>query len=417
MEKTMTVTVQSHSQQGVSYTVNLTENCCSCPDYQHRRKGTNQDCKHLIEARKARRQKLADIAGSVTDDELLRLIAKYRTIPGRGEVLFACLCELHDRVELAKQEAAALPPLAFTDEIRAELAAGAVLAVGISGGKDSQALLTAVVREHRANRWPGELFAIHADLGRAEWEQTLPHCQALCDRLGVRLVVVRREKGDLVDRWQERLEKLAGTGKPFWSSAQARYCTSDMKRGPIDKYLRQFPRVISVEGIRADESTARAKKPVSEVRDQITTRERRAFTWNPLLYWNKEDVWAACGTSHFDLQRRQSLYREGREEAALSGWPCHPAYVFGNERLSCALCVLASKNDLVNGAKHNPALYQTLVAMEERSGFSFRADLALSSLPVFTGATPAPPLAPHIAAIIATATAKPTEAELRSIFA
>jgi 3'-phosphoadenosine 5'-phosphosulfate sulfotransferase (PAPS reductase)/FAD synthetase len=285
-----------------------------------------------------------------------------------------------------------IPPI-----IAAACEAGAALAISISGGKDSQALLNAVSAWHRTSGYSNEVFAIHADLGRTEWPQTAAHVEAIAAAAGVPLVVVRRAQGDLLARWEERMAKLAGTGKPFWSSAQNRYCTSDLKRGPINQYLRRYPLVISVEGIRADESAGRARKPVILMREGITAsklhglpldealdyrsfKQRLAFTWNAIHEWSKEDVWAACGTSSADLAARQQQYRAGDEAAALAGWAAHPAYVLGNERLSCALCILASKNDLRNGAKHNPALYARLVDMEQQSGYTFRADMALSDL-------------------------------------
>jgi hypothetical protein len=52
----------------------------------------------------------------------------------------------------------------------------------------------------------------------------------------------------------------------------------------------------------------------------------------------------------------------------------------GNQRLSCAMCVLASRADIANGARHNPDLLAELVRMEEESGFSFRQDLRLGQL-------------------------------------
>lgn len=44
----------------------------------------------------------------------------------------------------------------------------AALAISISGGKDSDAMLRHLVALHRAQGWKGELFAITADLGRIE---------------------------------------------------------------------------------------------------------------------------------------------------------------------------------------------------------------------------------------------------------
>jgi 3'-phosphoadenosine 5'-phosphosulfate sulfotransferase (PAPS reductase)/FAD synthetase len=59
------------------------------------------------------------------------------------------------------------------------------------------------------------------------------------------------------------MEQLRGTGKPFWANAKIRYCTSDLKRGPIDKFYRDYHGVIiSAEDIRAQESSARAHRPL-----------------------------------------------------------------------------------------------------------------------------------------------------------
>lgn len=264
-------------------------------------------------------------------------------------------------------------------EILAELEAGAALAVSISGGKDSLAMLSALTREHRERGWPGRLVAVHADLGRFEWGETPAVVREHAARFGVELVVVRRERGDLLDRIKERFEKI-GKDKPFWPSSAARYCTSDSKRGPIEKYLRTFDHVVSAVGIRAQESAHRANAPEWRRLDRIWTRTRRAFTWNPLLKWSEDDVWAENGTSRLDLVRRRMLWRGGLALRALDGWPAHPAYVYGNERLSCAICVLASRADIENGARHNPDLLAELVELEKRSGWTFRQDLELGTL-------------------------------------
>jgi len=273
-------------------------------------------------------------------------------------------------------------PLVIPPTIRTALDNGATLVISISGGKDSQAMLNTLTAAHRNFGWSGSLPAVHANWGRAEWPQTLGHCKTLCVQAGIPLTVVQRTPGgDLVDRWKERMETLRGTGKPFWSSAAQRYCASDLKRNPINAFLRQSTHVVSAEGIRAEESPARTQKPVWAVRDAITTRTRAAYTWYPLFDWPVADVWDACETSLDDLARRRQLFRAGSHHEALDGWPAHPAYVFGNQRLSCALCILASKNDLMIGAQHNPDLYRELVDMENESGFSFRSNFALKDPP------------------------------------
>lgn len=312
--------------------------------------------------------------------------------------------------------------VAIPHAIATALAGGAALAVSISGGKDSQALLLAVTAEHRRRSWPGPIYAIHAHLGRAEWPQTMGHCERICAEAGVELIVVRRPQGDLVQEIHDRMEKLRGTGKPPWPSAEARYCTSDQKRSQIDKVTRSpwptstqryctadqkrdqiFKRhrehdvIVAAMGLRADESKARAKRPEVSIQTRTTAKalsqldpctallmarpnQRVALDWLPLLHWSVDDVWETIGTDRVDLEHRRSLYARGDVDAALAGWPAHPAYIFGNDRLSCALCVLASRNDLVNGARHNPELLRDYVQMEQESGFTFRQGLALSTL-------------------------------------
>ena len=81
---------------------------------------------------------------------------------------------------------------------------GAALAISVSGGKDSDAMLRHLTALHRSQRWTEQLFAITADLGRIEWPGTLEHIQSLCAELGVALIVVRRQKGSMIDRWDEQ---------------------------------------------------------------------------------------------------------------------------------------------------------------------------------------------------------------------
>lgn len=327
--------------------------------------------------------------------------------------------------------------------IRRALDGGASLAVSISGGKDGQAMLSAVVPWFRKQGYEGQLFAIHSDLGRAEWPQTSAFVEHLAQQAGVPLIIVRRAKGDLVDRIEERLLKVrqdAGEEKPapfwpssasryctshlkaepinqalrklsatptvpFWPSSGQRYCTSDLKRGPIDTSLRSFEVIISAEGIRGDESRERAKKSVVEIREAITAKsrfmerdlasmtpddaltrrepgQRVAIDWRPIFNWTLEQVWEGCGTSVAELKRRRALYKLGEHEQALSGWPAHPAYVFGNERLSCSLCVLASKNDLLIGANHNPDTYLRYLELEDEGQATFKNGWSLLDLPV-----------------------------------
>lgn len=310
-------------------------------------------------------------------------------------------------------------------EIEQAMEAGAALAISISGGKDSQAMLAAVVAEYRRRDWRGPLLAIHADLQSAEWRQTKAHCQNLCARLGVELLIVSRRQGDLPTQIRARMEKLRAEGSTAapWPDAKNRYCTSDQKRGQIEPVLRSSPwpsatqryctadqkrdqlfhehrkhgLIVSAMGMRAEESPARRKRKAVTIQKRITSKalvdltiaeaislasekQRLAVDWLPIHDWTAADVWEACGSSLEDLKRRQELYAEGKAEEALTGWTAHPAYVFGNQRLSCVFCILACKSDLVNGARHNPELFREYVAIERESGFTFQHGRSLESL-------------------------------------
>ena len=180
----------------------------------------------------------------------------------------------------------------------------------------------------------------------------------------------------MLDRWIERKEQLKGTGKPFWSSAKARYCTSDLKAQPINNYLRQFTNVISVEGIRWEESKARSEKERFKIRTEIATKKRNAFTWNAIIDYTIDDVWATYGMCQKKLKEAYSFYLKNK--IIPEWWSFHPAYAMGNTRLSCAICVLGNKNDVLNGIRHNPDIADEMEKLEVESGFSFKQGFSIT---------------------------------------
>ncbi|MBB3267758.1 3'-phosphoadenosine 5'-phosphosulfate sulfotransferase (PAPS reductase)/FAD synthetase [Azospirillum sp. OGB3] len=285
------------------------------------------------------------------------------------------------------------------------LVTGAALALSISGGKDSQAMLNLLTRHPQRSLWSGKMLALHADLGRMEWRETAATVERQAHDAGLELVVVSRPKGDLLERMKSEMRRTAPEGKPFWPTATKRYCTAEAKRDQLVKVHRRLGGVvIAAQGIRAEESPRRAKAQVVTVERRATSKrirdlspaealaerkpeERLVLNWLPIFGVLIADVWAACDTSVFELEQRRALYRAYRETgdaallaAALDGWTAHAAYVFGSSRLSCALCVLASRQDLETGAIHNPALFAELLAMERESGFSFQPNLRLAGL-------------------------------------
>ena len=119
-------------------------------------------------------------------------------------------------------------------EITVALDASAPVFIGVSGGRDSQALAYRVCAHLDDIEYSGPRFLVHADLGRVEWEDSLLICERLTERLGVELVVVRRNAGDMMDRWLSR-----------WAANVARYANLECARSSPGKCAGAFQRVMS----------------------------------------------------------------------------------------------------------------------------------------------------------------------------
>lgn len=102
--------------------------------------------------------------------------------------------------------------LSITSEISTLIAAGSPVAIGVSGGKDSQASALAVCEHLDRVGHAGPRLLVHSDLGSVEWRDSYPVCQELATHLGLELIVLRRERGCLMERWESR-----------WQSSVARY--------------------------------------------------------------------------------------------------------------------------------------------------------------------------------------------------
>lgn len=78
------------------------------------------------------------------------------------------------------------------------------MAIGVSGGKDSQAAAVATFAHLDRIGHTGPRILIHADLGSVEWKDSLPVCERLAAIHGTELVIVRRKQGGLMEQWETR---------------------------------------------------------------------------------------------------------------------------------------------------------------------------------------------------------------------
>lgn len=266
-----------------------------------------------------------------------------------------------------------------SQEVRTMLDRNAVVAIGVSGGKDSDACAIAVSRYLDSISHKGPRLLVHSDLGRIEWKDSLPSCERLAQVLGMELLVLRRQAGDMLDRWEVRWRNCVSRYEQLscvkvilpWSTPSMRFCTSEMKTHLICSALKKrFPEgdIVNVTGIRHQESKNRSTMPIWAPNSELNRKQGAGITWNAIIDWPVQDV----------VYTIQDV-----------GLALHEAYTtYGASRVSCCFCIMSSEADLVASAlcedNHEP--YIRMVELEARSSFAFQgnrwlADVAPHILP------------------------------------
>lgn len=220
------------------------------------------------------------------------------------------------------------------------IARGALFVVNHSGGKDSQAM-TIRLREIVP---AAQLVVVYADLGRVVWEGAKSHIQATIGDLP--FIVCKNESRDLIQMVKDR---------GMFPSPTLRQCTSDHKRGPIEKavrhYLKSNPQfgglVVNCMGLRAQESANRAKAIAFKKSEGNSKAGREWYDWLPIHDMTIDQVWSTI---------------------ADAGQKPHPVYAAGMSRMSCVFCIMASDRDLTTAAKLRPELYREYVELERSTG-------------------------------------------------
>ncbi|EIS7449346.1 phosphoadenosine phosphosulfate reductase family protein [Citrobacter sp. FDAARGOS_156] len=231
--------------------------------------------------------------------------------------------------------------------IQSLIDAGALFVSNHSGGKDSQAMLIKLLDVIPSR----QLVVVHASLGAIEWPGALELARDQAKSAGVPFIVARASK-TLFEMVERRFENRPEV--PSWPSASTRQCTSDLKRGPIQREVRRYAKangfktIVNCLGLRAQESTGRAKrKALSKM--GISNSVNTWFEWLPIHELLTGEVFATIRNA---------------------GQHPHYAYALGNERLSCVFCIMASRNDLQNGARNHPELLEKYAALEKRTGYT-----------------------------------------------
>lgn len=277
-----------------------------------------------------------------------------------------------------------------------------------SGGKDGLAALIVGVGRAAAAGVLDRVVVQYNDLGNAAWPGTREADQELAaegfdpwlvERFGVRpgcrelaemharhfglRFEVRSHRRLVNERSEDRpgrvalLDEVVRRGK--FPDAARRWCTSDFKRSPGQRLLTALTReldldrparILYVFGYRAQESTGRANKAPCAINTSASNLTRRHVTdWYPVHHWTADQVWA---------------------EIRASGLPWAWPYDAGMSRLSCSLCVLGSKKDLLTAIRLRPRLARLYAAAEAFTGHSFQRARTMTALMAEAGIPPRP---------------------------
>lgn len=242
------------------------------------------------------------------------------------------------------------------------IARGALFVCNHSGGKDSQAMFIKL----RALVPSGRLLVVHASLGNIEWPGTIEHIEDTIGKAPLIICKARKKDGsertflNMVDDKAARHAREDKTISP-WPSPKQRQCTSDLKRGPIERAVRQHLKahpefnglVVNCCGIRAGESSARSQATPFQASKRNSVAGREWYEWLPIFKMTTLEVFATI---------------------AEAGQAVHWAYQEGMSRLSCCLCIMASQADLTLGAALRPDLLASYAVREAAHGFTFRMD-------------------------------------------
>lgn len=117
-------------------------------------------------------------------------------------------------------------------------------------------------------------------------------------------------------------------------------------------------RLLTVLGLRAAESRARARRPVLAVDAAASNGRREVTAWHPVHGMSTAEVW---------------------DTVRASGAPSHHIYRH-IDRLSCSLCPVASRANLVAAARLRPNLAAEYAAVEEEIGHRFQAHRSMAQI-------------------------------------
>ena len=197
--------------------------------------------------------------------------------------------------------------------------------ISFSGGKDSTALVL----------WAKENLdsfqTIFCDTG---WEDKITYDyieyinKTLLDG---KLIVLKSEKYDgFVD---------LAIKKKMIPYSSARFCTQELKIIPTKKYIEQFEDVHLYNGVRAQESSRRAKMEETVFDDYF-----KCWVHRPILKWTHQEV--------FDIMKKYDIEP-------------NPLYKMGFSRVGCMPCIMSNHQEIKQIIKIKPEVIDKIRNLEK----------------------------------------------------
>ena len=167
-------------------------------------------------------------------------------------------------------------------------------------------------------------------------------CKDAVAKYGLPLHIVRNPNKTLLTMTQKRR---------MFPGMKYKQCTSDLKRGPINTWIRQNikdPVIVSCMGIRSEESVNRKKQPRLKRNKTETNSRRTIWEWQPIKDWTEVQVYAYLAENNI---------------------PLHPVYKY-LRRFSCRVCIYMSDHDLKQVKLNDPEAIQIIADIEEEIKFT-----------------------------------------------
>ena len=218
---------------------------------------------------------------------------------------------------------------------------GAVFFISHSGGKDSQTQTLELSRLVPVD----QIVIVHADLVEQDWDGAFDHLVATVPA-GVKITKCRSRR-TFFQMVRER---------GMWPSPKYRQCTSDLKRTPIEKVIRQELKArgtllaVSCMGIRAEESYTRAKAKPFKKNNRLSKAGREVYDLLPIHDFTTQEVF---------------------ERIAAGGQRPHWIYKHLG-RLSCIICIFGSPKDILISGTLRPDIFNECVSIEKEIGHTVK---------------------------------------------